>query len=368
MKKIVYLSSDYGQGHNSAVKAVQQALDAHYPGQFIHKVVDVSTLLSPGIDKVTQFLYDKSVAYAKPSYRALFKLSDKIVKDNPRGNFYPIAKKLIEPVIDEKPDIILACFPLFIYDIGKYLKEKGIKIPLGVLVTDTGEVHMSWISKNVDFYFVPSDSTAFYLNKMGIDGEKINTFGFPVQQTFYKKWKTSKVKEKYEIPQTNKVIVYFPGALGIGKVEEKVEAIDSIACDTTILVISGRNKKLLQELKKVKYKNHVVPLGFIEDMGEILSAADLVISKAGGISVMEIITAKKPLIITEINPGQEEPNARFIESMGFGFVEKKPEKLAEKVDYIFRYDLTRLKTNLNNYHLNEHSDKMIAKYIHSLLK
>jgi processive 1,2-diacylglycerol beta-glucosyltransferase len=118
----------------------------------------------------------------------------------------------------------------------------------------------------------------------------------------------------------------------------------------------------------VKYKNDIRALGFVDDMAELFAPADLVVSKAGGISVMELITCKKPIVITEINPGQEEPNARFIESMGFGYVEKKAKGLAEKVKYIFEYnDIERLKNNLNNYHLNDHSDERIADYIYDLV-
>lgn len=366
-KKIVYLTADYGQGHNSAIQAVKEALEKYHPGKFEHEIIDAPALISPQADKLTQFLYDKSMTYAKPSYRALFKLTDKIVKHNPDKNMYPIVKELIKPVFERKPDIILVCYPVFIYDLARYIRENNLNIPLAVLVTDTGEVHLSWVSKEADYYFAPSDTTAFYLEKMGVEGSKVNTFGFPVKQNFYKKWRVSKARKDFNIPEKHKVVVYFPGAMGVGKVEEKVLAIDNRLTETTIFVVCGRNKRLISDIKKREFKNNVIPLGFVENMAELLAASDLVVSKAGGISVMEIITMKKPIVITEINPGQEEPNARFIESMGFGFVEKKPEKMAETVDYIFRYDLERLKTNLNNYHLNEHSDEMIADFIKSLV-
>lgn len=366
-KKILYLSADYGQGHNSAVQAVIEALDKHHPEEFEHEIIDAPALISPSADKLSQFLYDKSMAYAKPSYRALFKLTDKIVKNNPDTHLYPIAKEIIKPIFDKKPDIIFVCYPIFLYDLARYKRENNLDVPIAVLVTDTGEVHCSWISKEVDYYFVPSDTTAFYLEKMGVEGSKINTFGFPVKQKFYKKWNLKKGREDFDVKENNKVIVYFPGALGVGKVKEKVMAIDGRIDSATIFVICGKNSKLLKEIKKSEFKNTIVPLGFVENMAELLAIADLVVSKAGGISTMEIITMKKPIIITEINPGQEEPNARFIESMGFGYVEKNPDKMAETVDYIFRYDLERLKTNLKNYHVNEHSDRMIANFIKSLV-
>jgi processive 1,2-diacylglycerol beta-glucosyltransferase len=240
----------------------------------------------------------------------------------------------------------------------------GINVPFISLVTDTGQVHINWVSEFIDYYLVPTTDTGFYLEERGIDKKKIKTLGFPVKQNFYQKFSQEKVRGKFEVPKGNKVVLYFSGAWGVGKVKDKVIAMDAEMEETTFLVVCGKNEKLQKSLFATKFKNDVKPLGFVDDVAEILAAADLVVSKAGGLSVMELITTKKPMVITEVTPGQEEPNARFIEFMGFGYVEKKPEELAQRVKYIFEYnDLSRLRRNLEEYHLNEHSDRDIANFI-----
>jgi processive 1,2-diacylglycerol beta-glucosyltransferase len=365
MKKIVYLSADFGQGHKSTVKAIQEALDKYYPGQFEYQVIDIAGILSPLLDKTIQFLYDKSVAYAKPSYKAFFEITDRIGKKDADKAYYPIIKSSLKPIADANPDIVIQCYPLLSYSVKRSMEENGVKAPLFVQITDTGEVHINWVSDKVDHYFTETYDTAFYLQDKGIKKERISTFGFPVKQFFYQQYSFKKTRAKFGLTETDRVILIFPGAQGAGRVMEKVHQIDQQNPNVKLLIVTGSNERLAKALKKEKFGNKIKIFGFVENMAELISTADLIVSKAGGISVMEIITMKKPLIITEINPGQEEPNARFIESMGFGYVEKDPVKLGKKVKYVLEHDLPRLQDNMNHYHLNEHSDKKLAEFIHS---
>lgn len=55
-------------------------------------------------------------------------------------------------------------------------------------------------------------------------------------------------------------------------------------------------------------------------MPEYIRSADLVITKAGGSTVMECIGVKKPTIINKIIPGQEEGNAQFVTKHKLGVV------------------------------------------------
>lgn len=368
-KKILYLSADYGAGHKNAVEALKQSLDTQYPGVFEHQIIDVAALLGTSIDKIAELMFKYSVMYAKLSWKAFFEITDRTGAVDSDRRVYKILKPGLKPIVDANPDLIIACYPLIAYSVSQYLKDKGVDVPFISLVTDTGQVHINWVSDRIDYYLVPTEDTGFYLTERGIDKEKILALGFPVKQNFYRRYSREKAREKYQISKDNNCVVYFSGAWGVGKVKDKLIALDEELDDTTILVVCGRNDKLVKSLSKVKYKNDIRPLGFVDDMAEIFAAADLVVSKAGGISVMELITAKKPVVITEVTPGQEEPNARFIEMMGFGYVEKKPDELAKRVKFIFEYnDLDRLKRNLENYHLNEKSDKEISRFIHEITK
>jgi processive 1,2-diacylglycerol beta-glucosyltransferase len=369
-KKIVFLSADMGQGHNSAVQAIQEALEQYYPGKFEQEVIDVVALVGPTIDKFIERLYEKSAMYSKPAYKAFFEFTNK----SEIGSFldkkgYFMVKTGLKSIIDEKPDMVISCFPFLSYSVSRYLKEHHFDVPFLSLITDTGEVHSDWACKTVDYFFSPSWETTFYLEKKGVKADKIKTFGFPVKQSFYQDFDKKEIRQKNKIPEDKKVILYFTGAWGMGKVIDKVIRLDDKLDNIVLLVVTGKNEKLKDRLSEIKYKNDVRLLGYIHNVAEMLSITDLVVAKAGGIQTMEIVTAKKPSIITEVVPGQEEPNARFIEAMGFGYVEKKPTRLALRAKYIIETDeLARLQKNLDKYHVNEGSDKKIADFIAGVLK
>jgi processive 1,2-diacylglycerol beta-glucosyltransferase len=53
-------------------------------------------------------------------------------------------------------------------------------------------------------------------------------------------------------------------------------------------------------------------------MAEYMKLSDVVITKAGGLTTSECLTLKKPIIMINPIPGQEEYNAKFIEKNNFG--------------------------------------------------
>jgi len=364
-KKIVYLSADMGAGHNSAVKALTQAVEKYYPGQFEHKVINVVALLGPTLDKVVGSLYKNMATYSKLSYKAFFKITDKSdAWSFLDKNGYNLIRADLKAIIREEPDLIISCFPLLSYSLSRYLKEKKVDAPFISLITDTGEVHSAWLCDRIDYYLASTKETGFYLTERGIDKDKVKVLGFPVQQSFYKKYNKQIFLEKNAIPQDKKILLYFGGAWGSGKLAEKVEELDSALSDVVLFVVCGKNSSLEKTLAQGNYKNDVRILGFIDNVAEMMSASDLIISKAGGLSTMEVVTMKKPVIITEVVPGQEEPNARMIESMGFGYVEKKPQDLARRAKYILENnDLERMSRNLEAYHMNEDADRKIADFM-----
>jgi processive 1,2-diacylglycerol beta-glucosyltransferase len=50
----------------------------------------------------------------------------------------------------------------------------------------------------------------------------------------------------------------------------------------------------------------------------LMSAADIVITKAGGLTVSEALTKRLPIIIYKPIPGQEQENAAYLEKIGAG--------------------------------------------------
>ena len=71
--------------------------------------------------------------------------------------------------------------------------------------------------------------------------------------------------------------------------------------------------------------------GFVETMAQFMAASDLVVSKAGGLTVSEALASGKPLVLYHVVPGQEELNARYVEEHEAGVIARRPGQAAAAV-------------------------------------
>jgi processive 1,2-diacylglycerol beta-glucosyltransferase len=81
-----------------------------------------------------------------------------------------------------------------------------------------------------------------------------------------------------------------------------------------VVVVSGRNEALKEQLELV-----VVPerhgarvLGFTDQMDELMAAADLVVSKPGGLTTSETLARGAAMVIVNPIPGQESRNSDYL--------------------------------------------------------
>ena len=75
-------------------------------------------------------------------------------------------------------------------------------------------------------------------------------------------------------------------------------------------------KKLEKSLEKYTIDKNISILGFTQDMNDILSAVDIIVSKPGGLTTTECLLKELPMIIPYYIPGQEEENMDFLSNCG----------------------------------------------------
>ena len=71
--------------------------------------------------------------------------------------------------------------------------------------------------------------------------------------------------------------------------------------------------------KLVKEKNqesNVQVLGYTNQVPELMSVSDLVVTKPGGLTITESLASGLPIVAINPIPGQEEENAEFLEKAG----------------------------------------------------
>jgi len=213
--------------------------------------------------------------------------------------------------IRENPDFIISTHFLP-SKIAAYLKRKNrISSKLFTVITDY-EVHPFWVAEGTDAYIVASEATKNELLAKGISSGKIKVLGIPVDEKFLRKEDKGKIRLQLGIDMNKITVLVVTGSFGIGPIEDIVDALHQ---DVQILVVCARNKKLLERLKSKNYAN-VKVLGFVNNIEELMSAADIIVTKPGGVTISELLLKElAPVFISTIS-GQETGNLKVMQGYG----------------------------------------------------
>jgi processive 1,2-diacylglycerol beta-glucosyltransferase len=191
-------------------------------------------------------------------------------------------------------------------------------VPVMGIVTDF-VVHPFWIYKNIDAYAVATPEIRAALVGRGIDPERIGVDGIPVDPRFGEApADRGALRERLGLPRDAAVALVMGGGLGLGPVAKTVRALASTAGPVIPVVIVGKNRRLELRVAEEARRDgaDVRVLGFVENVFDWMHAADVLVTKPGGLTTSEALAAGVPMVLLRPLPGQEERNARYLGSRG----------------------------------------------------
>lgn len=175
--------------------------------------------------------------------------------------------------------------------------------------------------------------------------------GMPISQRFLNEFDRKEILREFNLKEKLKTIIFFAGGkMGLARknIFEYMEILAKLQNNVQIIAISGKNPKIYKKFKTIsKGKENVKVLEFTNKVPELMSIADLVITKPGGITSSESLASKLPILAINPIPGQEEENAEFLEGSGVAIWLKPKENLEEKLQEVLKEEnLKKLKENV----------------------
>lgn len=307
-------------GHYHAAKAIEKALHDLDPG-IETRLVSAFNYTNPVLGKIITKTY-LGVIKKKPRFWG-------DIYDNPevlervkkvRQIFYNQNMPKIEKLIRSyAPDIVYCTQAYPCGMIADYKKACKSDIPLVGVLTDHAP-HSYWLFDEVDFYVAPSVDSADILISKGVPGEKLRVYGIPIDGKFEKKWDTEDARRKHGLIGSRPTVLIMGGTQGLGAIEN---AVDMLVSDSVhnyqLLVVTGKNRRLYRKLRR-KYRHlqdsPVKLFSYVENIEELMDVADIVVTKAGGITTAEALAKKLSLLIIDPIPGQERKNADYLVKQG----------------------------------------------------
>ena len=222
-------------------------------------------------------------------------------------------RKLFEKIEGLKPDTVICTHFLPAELLSKMIAQKKFHAPVWVAVTDF-DIHSLWIQPHMSGYFAASPEVAWRMKDKGINPDKIHVTGIPIMPVFGQEHSRSECAKQLGISPDKPTILLMSGGLGVGGIHLIAERLLNISSDFQILALAGKNKGLLEELKKLEraFPGKLKPTGFTTTIEINMAASDLAISKPGGLTTSECLAMGLPMIVISPIPGQEERNADYL--------------------------------------------------------
>lgn len=328
--RVLIFSATFGAGHVRAAEAVQEALLTRTPQtEIIH--LDFGEFISKTINKVVKNTYIDLIKYTPKLWGKFYYRTAKISSDSVVQRFINKLgrREFLNYILKLHPDVIICTYPTVAGILAELRLKKTLPVPVMTIVTDY-TVHGQWIHQGVDVYIVGCQEARDHLVKHGIQPEKIKVTGIPVSPKFERPLDRGKILAKLGLKEGVATVLVMGGAYGVlGGVKQVLKFLGESRYPVQSIVVCGRDERLYKSLDQVVAEagNLIVRFGFVTNVEELMTAADLIITKAGGLTVSESLTKGLPLIIYKPIPGQEAANAHFLMRIGAGKLAYTEEEL-----------------------------------------
>ena len=340
-RKALILSVKAGYGHHSTGLAIKDCLISH----------GIDCVMLDSLEYINRFLGDGvqdgyllATKYLKDTYGKVYDTLDK--KEEPYKKYSPesiisglLSKRLEKYIIDYAPDFIIGTHSYAAVLITILRKRGIIDCPAFGVVTDF-TMHPFWESTQLDYYVVPNSLLTLAAEKKGIAKEKILPFGIPIKKKFTVKHPKDEMRRKLGLPD-KPVVLIMMGSMGFGNMKGFIESVDMAKGDFSAVVICGNNEKAKKSIERHEWTKTIKCLGFIDNVDEYMDAAEVIITKPGGLTTSEAMAKRLPLILMNPIPGQEERNMEFLVNTGAAMMITKTFPLESALTQFFEYGWRR---------------------------
>ena len=227
--------------------------------------------------------------------------------------FVPGVEKLI---LESSADIIISTHFMGCEVSATLKKKKRINAKLITVVTDY-LAHTFWLETETDRYCVASDDTALDLERRGVSAERILVTGIPIESKFFTAPARETVRNAMSLSKSLFTLLLTSGGAGGALLESLVDSLAIQEPPFQLLVVCGTNEKMRLRLQaRHRERTNIHLYGFVDNIHELMSAADLIVGKGGGLTITESLAMARPMVLVGAVPGQETRNVRVMVRKG----------------------------------------------------
>ena len=329
--KLLILSCSTGEGHNAAARALCEAAELRGDKAVF---ADPVSFGGERVRRAVAGAYNGMIRRAPVLFGAVYGIGDLYDRTELTSPVYYAnalyAEKLDRYLKKERFDAVISTHLYGAEAMTAVRRRAGNPLPSYCVLTDYTLIPF-FTEPDADALFLPHADLIPEGAEKGADPEKLIPTGIPVSPRFDVRLSKAEAREALGIDPDVRAYLCMSGGVGCGNMSRLCEALAGAEDgDARIFVLTGRNAGMREALEK-RFRNdgRITAVPFTLDVPLWMRAADVMISKAGGLSSTEAAVTGVPLVHLMTIPGCETKNAAFFEARGMSCRTRREAEAAE---------------------------------------
>src|SRR5215467_1292526 len=339
-RRLTIVFFDAGGGHRSAAEALKGVLETQQrPWQV--QLLNLQELLDQldMLKKITGLrIQDGYNLILRKGWTRMTPQLLPILQSVVRLYHGPTVKVLNKYWKEHPAEIVISVIPHFNRALAESIQKSLSSTAFATILTDFADYppHF-WIERESEYLICGTEKARQQAFEHGHDRNHVFlASGMVMKQKFYQKVSVNRVAERRRLaldPDTPTGIVLF-GGHGSKTMLDIVKRLDTSSRKLQLILICGKNQKLLHQVKAQRTRFPVFAEGFTQNIDYYMALSDFFIGKPGPGSITEALQFHLPVIV-ECNGRtlpQERYNAQWVTEKRVGIVLKSFRRVVEGVE------------------------------------
>ncbi len=328
-----------GSGHLAPARAISNYLAKEHPDT-------PAPMLIGGFEKAPKILSDLVEGGYRTTqnhfawvFEAIYGINKIIPVARLTAYFISIYVKasLRKKLFQDKPTLVVVFHFMLIRPILELLNELKLSSRFVVVVTDPYTAHPIWFLKKEPEFVIFSELVKETAIKRGIAKDRLHVFSFVLDAAYSTPGAVNDIpvlRKKFGFKADGKIILMLGGGDGLPKGRALLRSIVRHKPAAGIAFVCGRDSALQRRAEKVRDKYELTQMqvyGFVDFVSDLIRISDIVISKAGASTVMEILLLQRIPVIHNYLWEQEKGNVEYICQNNLGIYEPHIHNLFSKI-------------------------------------
>lgn len=306
--RVVVISASVGAGHDGAAREWARRLGEEGFESEIHDLLELlPTVLGRGMREVYRAMLER----APWSYTAIHRLAGLPGGRAVVGWLFAPYRSRLRRLLPADTVAVLSTYPVASQLLGTLRRRGEVTVPVVTFLTDFS-VHRLWVAPGVDAHCAVHEVSAEQARALGAAGVRVTG---PVVAGHFGPGSAEarrRARERFGLPAGNTLALLVAGSWGVGDVERTAAEIAGTGVAVPVIVCGG-NTLLLERLRTLGLGH---PLGWVDDMPDLLKAVDVLVENAGGLTSLEAMASGLPVATYRPIPGHGRTNAAALDRAG----------------------------------------------------